>query len=111
MQNKERTQNEILDYLRSISWLADGDAEQILNGILPIIYPDPYLNKKCCVCGENAAGKHMSIVGQIPFYVCETHHKETFSSMGYDFDLGMQRMGLMNRENKWVDFVSNPEIK
>jgi hypothetical protein len=65
--------------------------------------PYPYVGKKCCICGEVATKKHMSIMGQIPFYLCQTHHKETYPAMGWDHTANMNRMGLMKAgTNEWI---------
>ncbi len=60
-------------------------------------------SNKCCVCGIPATERHMSIVGQIPFFVCDQHHKETCPAMGWDEKVNMNRMGLMwIGTNEWV---------
>ena len=56
--------------------------------------------KKCCVCGEQAVDKNMSVMGQIPFYVCE-FHKSLSSAMGNDGVNGV-RMGLLDENKQWV---------
>ena len=57
--------------------------------------------EKCCVCGKPATNRHMSIMGQIPFWVCEEHHQNTYPAIGKDGE--SNRMGLMEKENKkWV---------
>lgn len=55
---------------------------------------------KCYICGEQATNRHMSIMGQIPFYVCKKHYKETGPGHG-----GGQ-MGLVNVETgRWVEMA------
>lgn len=61
----------------------------------------------CCVCGKPATQRHMSMTGQIPFWVCDEHHRTTYSALGYDENAQMLRMGLMDRKtNKWIDLKS-----
>ncbi len=65
--------------------------------------PYPYVGKTCCICGEVAMKKHMSIAGQIPFYLCDQHYKETYPAMGWDYETSMNRMGLMQQgTTEWV---------
>lgn len=98
---------QILEYLKGIDWLADGDAEMICDGVMRIVNPEnPFSDKKCCACGEVAHKRYMSIIGQIPYYVCEKHYQETSPAMGFDFKLQHQRIGLMyNGTDKWVDLL------
>lgn len=63
---------------------------------------------KCCICGLPATNHHMSMMGQIPFFVCEKHYKETFSAVGYDKKIGMNRMGLMYVDtNEWAELIEH----
>lgn len=32
-------------------------------------------NRNCCICGISATNYHMSIIGQIPFFVCNEHYE------------------------------------
>ena len=71
-----------------------------LKQIIKILFPKHY---KCSVCGKKTTLYHMSFSGQIPFYVCKKHHKETTMCLAYDPEYGMNRMGLMWVEtNEWV---------
>jgi hypothetical protein len=54
-------------------------------------------DKICEVCGIPATHKHMSIIGQIPFFVCKDHFENTFPFHDY----GM--MGLLDKNGHIVD--------
>lgn len=58
--------------------------------------------KKCCICGEHATEKHMSIIGQIPFYVCDFHYKNTSVCLGWDSTIKMNRIGLIDINGNWL---------
>ena len=73
-----------------------------LKQIIGILFPK---RGKCTVCGKKTPLFHMSIIGQIPFYACKKHHKETSVCLGPD-ELygGMNRMGLIWINNgEWVN--------
>lgn len=63
----------------------------------------------CCVCGKRATYKHMSIIGQIPFFVCKKHYKETSPAFGFDENVKSEynplgrKMGLFDKNRKWVN--------
>ena len=50
----------------------------------------------------------MSIFGQIPFYVCRKHYKETSPAYGFDENVKSEynplgrRMGLIDENRNWV---------
>jgi hypothetical protein len=55
------------------------------------------MEEVCCVCGKPATHYHLSIMGQIRFWVCEKHHKETYPALSSD------RMGLMKKGTQnWI---------
>ena len=81
---------------------------KLLNRIINFINPMKPL-RHCYVCGKIANYKHMSMIGQIPFYVCKRHHKGTASCIGVDENLINEnntlgnRMGLIDKDMKWVE--------
>lgn len=64
--------------------------------------------RRCCVCSKIARYKHMSIIGQIPFYVCKKHYKETSPAFGFDENVkdelnpSGRKMGLLDNNGNWV---------
>jgi hypothetical protein len=61
-----------------------------------ILHQHEMQQHKCCVCAEIPTNYHLSIVGQIKFYVCENHFNNTYTAMG------MGRMGLM-KDREWIE--------
>ena len=57
----------------------------------------------CCVCGELATEVHYSMMGMIPFHVCDFHFENTSSAIGYCDKTQRNRMGLVNKNKEWVD--------
>jgi hypothetical protein len=58
--------------------------------------------EKCCVCGESATRYHMSIFGQIKYWVCEKHYQKTRPAIGPDGEYN--RMGLVDYDTReWVE--------
>jgi hypothetical protein len=86
--------------MQATVWLDSDKAKELAHYLL---YLAEFANKKCCMCGEVAINKHMSIVGRIPFYLCDQHHKETYPAMGWDDTMKMNRTGLMQAgTNEWI---------
>ena len=64
--------------------------------------------EKCCVCGKQAHDYHMSIFGQIKYWVCKKHHQKTRPAIGPDGEYSrfaeIYRMGLVDCDTReWVD--------
>lgn len=72
----------------------------IVNSIGTIKLEHELKGKKCCVCGDVAINKKMSIMGQIPFFLCENHNGLS-PAMGAT-GIGT-RMGLLDENREWVD--------
>jgi hypothetical protein len=54
---------------------------------------------RCCICGEVATKIHWSIIGQIPYHVCNKHYKETTSELRFsEHFFNHMEMGLVNKK-------------
>ena len=58
-----------------------------------------FKNKRCCVCGKKANSRHMSLMGSIPYYVCDYHHENTSPFMGYG------EMGLLDKKGDPIELT------
>jgi hypothetical protein len=66
--------------------------------------------KRCCICNKKAKYGHNSIFGQVHFPLCKTHLNETSPALGYDENIENNRMGLLDKNGKWVKLKYFKEI-
>jgi hypothetical protein len=66
------------------------------------LYKEQCAEHLCCVCGQPATERHMSIMGQIPFYVCSNHYKSTNPAMGAG------KMGLVIVKSGQMEWLPLP---
>jgi len=63
------------------------------------------IQNRCCVCGEIATHKHISVMGFRIYRLCENHYKNTSPSYGYCQRVQFNRMGLIDSDGNFVDLV------
>ena len=89
--------------MQATVYLDGAKATELANYLFSLSRKVENASHKCCVCGIPATQRHTSIMGQIPFFVCDQHYKETYPAMGYDEKIKMNRMGLIwESTDEWV---------
>lgn len=63
------------------------------------------IQNRCCVCGEIATHKHISVMGFRIYRLCENHYTNTSPAYGYCQRVQFNRMGLIDSDGNFVDLV------
>ena len=99
--------NNLLNNFRKVKDFIYGFIAFLDKDIRPYIkrYKENKPKGRCCICGKKATHRHWSIMGQIPYDVCEYHFKNSYPAMGFSSKYGPNCMGLIDSNtNEPLDF-------